>query len=345
MPFKSPYAFGRLARPAALIGAVALLALLFWRTLTQALGLILGGMLIALLFAPLCDALEKRLPRRLAALTAITVSLGGVALMLWLLLPTALRELTQLTELLPRSLSQVAEWLGRGRAWLERHLSGLTLPEIRMDGFSAWLSGMASSAMALLGNAAQTLSRLSLMLVLAYMFLCDRDRLLLRLEWLVPQVHRETAVRIGTAVVREWRGYLAGQLLIAAAVGGLSALGMTLLRVRSALALGGIVGLLNMVPYFGPFIGGVPAVLIALGDGWRKAALTAAMLAGVQQIDAAVISPRILSALTGFSPAVVLVAIYTGASLAGIGGMLIALPVFMSIRTVFRVLVQKQENI
>lgn len=344
MPLMTSYTLRRLARPAALVAVVAVLALLFRDTFAQVLRLVLGGMLIALLFVPLCDSLERRLPRSAAALAALGAGLGSVALLLWLLLPTVLRELTQLTELLPRSLAQVADWLGQARAWMEGHLPGLALPETRMEGLPSWLSGMASGTLALAGSAAQVFSCMTLMLMLAYLFLRDRDRLLLRLEWLVPQSYRQTAVCIGSAVVREWRGYLAGQLLVAAAVGGLSAVGLTLLKVRSALVLGGIVGILNMVPYFGPFIGGVPAVLIALGDGWQKAALTAALLALVQQIDAAVISPRILSALTGFSPAVVLVAIYTGASLAGIGGMMLALPVSMSIRTVYRVLVQRREN-
>lgn len=64
----------------------------------------------------------------------------------------------------------------------------------------------------------------------------------------------------------------------------------------------------------------------------------------VQQLDSAVISPRIMGSLTGFSPAAVLLSIYAGASVGGIGGMLVALPIMMSIRTVFRVFVQHCEN-
>ena len=100
-----------------------------------------------------------------------------------------------------------------------------------------------------------------------------------------------------------------------------------------------------MIPYFGPFIGGVPAVLIALGDGPGKAAMVAVALAVVQQLDGSLISPKIMGSLTGFSPALVLVAIYAGARLGGIAGMLVALPAMMSIRTLFRVFVQKCENI
>ena len=73
--------------------------------------------------------------------------------------------------------------------------------------------------------------------------------------------------------------------------------------------------------------------------------MTLAMLVVVQQLDGSWISPRIMGSLTGFSPALVLLGIYGGARLGGIGGMLFALPVMMTIRTLFRVFVQKCENI
>ena len=86
-------------------------------------------------------------------------------------------------------------------------------------------------------------------------------------------------------------------------------------------------------------------MLLALADGWRKALLVLGVLALVQQLDNALISPRIMGGLTGFSPAAVLLAIFAGARLFGVVGLLTALPLFMSIRTVFRVFVQSRENI
>ena len=183
------------------------------------------------------------------------------------------------------------------------------------------------------------------MVMLAFFFLCDRERLLLLLELLLPQAWRSTVVHMGNAVCRDLRLYLRGQLLIAGAVSLLSVATLTLVGVGNALALGLIIGLLNMIPYFGPFIGGVPAVLIALGDSWQRAALTVAALSVVQQLDGSWISPRIMGSLTGLSPGAVLVGIYAGARLGGVAGMLFALPVMMSLRTVFRIFVQKCENI
>ena len=133
--------------------------------------------------------------------------------------------------------------------------------------------------------------------------------------------------------------------MISLVVGVLSAAGLMLVKVPSALVLGLLVGILNLIPYFGPILGSIPAVIMALQGGLRQAILAAVVLAVVQQLDGMIISPRIMGGLTGLSPASVLLAVFAGSTLSGIGGMLIALPFLMAIRTLFRVYVQKDENI
>ena len=259
--------------------------------------------------------------------------------------PPCCAEVVELARDAARVRGAAVRLAGRGAAVAAGRLPGVALPELELGG----LQGAAVRR----GQAARSASRstwrtwparLSLTVVLATSSSATGTRLLLRLE-LLPQAWRATAVRMGNAVARELRLYLQGQLMIAGAVAVLAAVALAIVGVRSALVLGGLVGLLNMIPYFGPFIGGVPAVLIALGDGWQKAALTVVALTVVQQLDGSWISPRIMGSLTGFSPALVLVGIYGGARLGGVAGMLLALPVMMTSRTLFRVFVQKCENI
>lgn len=307
-------------------------------------GIALGGGALAFLLLPLSERLEKLVSRPVAALLALTLVVAVVVALLWLLLPVIVREAAQLTDAIPRSITQLSAWAQSWSEWLQRRLLGVELPGFPTERLTRLLTRLATGALALAGSAADAVSRLSLMAMLCYFFLCDRDNLLLRLELLTPLSARRTAVRMAGAVSREVRLYLRGQLLVALAVGALAAAGLLIVGVRSAVVLGGIVGVLNMVPYFGPFIGGVPAVLIALGDGWQKALYCVVALTLVQQLDSAIISPRIMGSLTGFSPAAVLLAIYGGASLGGIAGMLCALPALMSVRTVFRVFVQQREN-
>lgn len=330
----------RIGLPAALI---ALAAFFMRRLLGEALTLILGAAAVAFLLEPLTRVYERRLTRPRAALAAMGTVLGALAAAIWLLLPSLIQEATLLARQLPESLKQVQSALASASAWLEAQLPGVRLPEPQLD--SAMLSSLAGGTLSVAGGVADFSCLGSLMFVLGYFFLCDRDRLLIRMELLVPRAVRPTAVRMGNAVCRELRLYLRGQGLIALAVGALAAVGLALIGLRSALVLGVIVGVLNMIPYFGPVLGGIPAVLAALGGGWKKAALTVFVLWAVQQADGMVISPRILSGVTGLSPAAVLIAIFVGSHVCGILGMLLALPVLMTFRTAYRIFVQRHENV
>ena len=330
----------RIGLPAALI---ALAALFMRRLLGEALALILGAAAVAFLLEPLTRVYERRLARPRAALAAMGTVLGALAAAIWLLLPSLIQEATLLARQLPESLKQVQSARASASAWLEAQLPGVRLPEPQLD--SAMLSSLAGGTLSVAGGVADFSCLVSLMFVLGYFFLCDRDRLLIRMELLVPRAVRPTAVRMGNAVCRELRLYLRGQGLIALAVGALAAVGLALIGLRSALVLGVIVGVLNMIPYFGPVLGGIPAVLAALGGGWKKAALTVFVLWAVQQADGMVISPRILGGVTGLSPAAVLIAIFVGSHVCGILGMLLALPVLMTFRTAYRIFVQRHENV
>ena len=327
--------------------AVALGGLVFalCAPISQVAGLVLSAGLICFAASPLAALYEKRLSRPAAALAALLSIALALTLVLWLLLPAMLRELMDLLKAMPAAVSRLSGLLDGWRSALLARFPGLTLPGLDLPALQGVLSGVAGGTYSLAVDIADILGKASLSAVLAFSMLCERERLLLRLELLLPLSIRPMAVRMGNAVYRELRLYLRGQLTVALAVASLSGALLMLLGVRSALALGPIIGLLNLIPYFGPFIGGVPAVLIALGDGWRKAAMTLGALVLVQQLDGSFISPKIIGGVTGFSPALVLVVIYAGARLGGIGGMLLALPLMLSIRTLFRVFVQKCENI
>lgn len=325
--------------------AAGALAFLLRGLIASVLALVAGGAAVAFLAHPLARVLEKKLSRPTAALASL-LALGAVlALGLGFLVPALARELATLAEVLPRSLSALGAWTARASSALSRLLPGITLPELRPEAILGGLPNLASGTVTLAANAADVFGRLSIMVILGYFFLCDRESLGLRLELMLPQSVRGLAVRMANAVGRDLRLYLRAQLWIALSVAALAAGMLALLGVRSALVLGILIGLFNMIPYFGPFIGGAPAVLIALGDGLQKALLTLAALCLVQQLDGSVISPRIMGSVTGLSPALVLVALFAAARLAGVWGMLFALPVMIVFRTLFRVYVQRRENI
>lgn len=328
------------------IVAGAALAVLFWPVLRAVAALVAGAAALAFLLAPLCRRLEGALGAGLAASACLLGLLILLAALLWLLAPALVRQAADLISALPAALQALRALGEKLSAWLrEVGLENARMPQLDMGGLGDGVLRFAAGTVSFAGGVANAVSQISMAAVLSAFLLIDRKNLLLRLELCVPLRLRATAVRMGAAAGREVRLYLRAQAMVSLAVGALSALGLWLAGVRSALALGLLVGLFNLIPYFGPVLGAVPALAAALTSGWQTAAFAAVVLVIVQQLDGLLISPRVMGALTGLGPAAVLVGVFAGGCALGVPGMLLALPAMMVFRTCVRVFVQRDENI
>ena len=328
------------------IAAGAALAVLFWPVLRAVAALVAGAAALAFLLAPLCRRLEGALGAGLAASACLLGLLILLAALLWLLAPALVRQAADLISALPAALQALRALGEKLSAWLrEVGLENARMPQLDMGGLGDGVLRFAAGTVSFAGGVANAVSQISMAAVLSAFLLIDRKNLLLRLELCVPLRLRATAVRMGAAAGREVRLYLRAQAMVSLAVGALSALGLWLAGVRSALALGLLVGLFNLIPYFGPVLGAVPALAAALTSGWQTAAFAAVVLVIVQQLDGLLISPRVMGALTGLGPAAVLVGVFAGGCALGVPGMLLALPAMMVFRTCVRVFVQRDENI
>ena len=328
------------------IAAGAALAVLSWPVLRAVVALVAGAAALAFLLAPLCRRLEGALGAGLAASACLLGLLILLASLLWLLAPALVRQAADLISALPTALQALRALGEKLSAWLrEVGLENARMPQLDMGGLGDGVLRFAAGTVSFAGGVANAVSQISMAAVLSAFLLIDRKNLLLRLELCVPLRLRATAVRMGAAAGREVRLYLRAQAMVSLAVGALSALGLWLAGVRSALALGLLVGLFNLIPYFGPVLGAVPALAAALTSGWQTAAFAAVVLVIVQQLDGLLISPRVMGALTGLGPAAVLVGVFAGGCALGVPGMLLALPAMMVFRTCVRVFVQRDENI
>lgn len=328
------------------IAAGAALAVLSWPVLRAVAALVAGAAALAFLLAPLCRRLEGALGAGLAASACLLGLLILLAALLWLLAPALIRQAADLISALPAALQALRALGEELSAWLrEVGLENARMPQLDMGGLGDGVLRFAAGTVSFAGGVANAVSQISMAAVLSAFLLIDRKNLLLRLELCVPLRLRAMAVRMGAAAGREVRLYLRAQAMVSLAVGALSALGLWLAGVRSALALGLLVGLFNLIPYFGPVLGAVPALAAALTSGWQTAAFAAVVLVVVQQLDGLLISPRVMGALTGLGPAAVLVGVFAGGCALGVPGMLLALPAMMVFRTCVRVFVQRDENI
>jgi predicted PurR-regulated permease PerM len=127
-------------------------------------------------------------------------------------------------------------------------------------------------------------------------------------------------------------GFIRGQALIALIVGVVTGIAMAVIGVPFAGMIGVIAGVTNIIPYVGPIVGGFVAAVVALFvDPWLAVWAILAFVA-IQQLESMFLSPRIMSDQVGIHPVLVIVVLLAGASLGGLLGMLLAVPVAGVIR-------------
>jgi predicted PurR-regulated permease PerM len=140
---------------------------------------------------------------------------------------------------------------------------------------------------------------------------------------------------------RMFGGFIDGKLVDSAIIGVLCYLGCVIFKFPNALLVSAIVGITNVIPFFGPFIGAIPSVLLILIDSPIKAVWFAIFVFGLQQLDGNVIGPAILGDRTGLSSFWVLFAIILFGGIWGLVGMVICVPLFAVIYDTVKRLVRR----
>ncbi|MCX7710327.1 MAG: AI-2E family transporter [Clostridia bacterium] len=181
-----------------------------------------------------------------------------------------------------------------------------------------------------------TVMDLILAMIIAYYFIKDAAFFKEATLSLMPRAWRNWMIGTGREINGILSGFIQGQILTAMIVGTLETIGLLIVKVKYPIVLGLVGGVANIIPYFGPIIGAVPAVAVALLDSPVKAVWTAVVFIIVQQIDNAFISPKIIEGKLGLHPVTTILAVLVGGEFFGIIGMLISVPVVAILRAVIR---------
>jgi predicted PurR-regulated permease PerM len=220
---------------------------------------------------------------------------------------------------------------------------------LSQDGIEQWLNdpanqetiqnllfGFGAGAGLLIRGVTEAVAVLGLAPVLAIYLLIDLPRFKSNAVKLTPPHYQEEVSYVGAEVGTAIGSFVRGQLLVAFIVGVASSTGMWLIDLPFWLLLGIISGLLNLIPFLGPVVGGALAFLIALlnGDPWQGV-WAVLIYTLIQQLDNHIITPLIQRARVKLSPFAIVVALVVGGSVAGLLGVLVAVPATAAIRIIF----------
>ena len=172
--------------------------------------------------------------------------------------------------------------------------------------------------------------------VIAFYLLIDLPNVQQRVLDLVPVSNRAEFAYVGRRLNSAVGGFLRGQLLVAIIVGVMLSLGYWFIDLPFWLLIGLVGGVLNIVPFLGPWVGGILGVVVALTTADLSTAVWAAVIAIiVQQIDNNFVSPTVLRATVRLHPAVTLLVLVLAGAVAGFWGIVIAVPLTAALKIIF----------
>ena len=304
------------------------------------IGAFVLGALIAFLIGPLVDRLaELGVPRSISigvVFLALLIVLAAVASMF---VPLLVTEGTQLQAQAPSIAASAQDQLSRLEGspveflGFRVDLSGTT-DEIATHA-NEFLFGQFGNAVSLGLAAVGTVLQMLLMLLVAFLIAYDQHRISRLLRRLVPLDYQTDFDAIWAQMKRMLHAYMRGQLIIALMIGVASGIACQILGLPYAFALGVLAALTSLVPYLGPFVGAVPAILVALAVSPLRAIEIGVLYFLISNVILNFFSPKIVGDAVRLPPLLVIVAFIAGFSLAGILGMFIAVPVAASFRILF----------
>jgi len=303
---------------------------------------LLLGIVIVYMLNPFVSWLSKRgMPRVLGAILGFLVFFSAVALLAILLLPDIIAQAQEFVETFPvlydNSIQQVydlADSVGVSSITIwnyDQIVDYLNDPQNR--------STLLDVSLGFLGSVTAGIFEFILVFlvgpVLAFYFLIDLPSVQKRLVEIFPVDRRTEAAFVGRQVNTALGGFLRGQLVVAFIVGIMLSLGYRIIGLEFWLIIGLVGGLLNIVPFLGPWVGGALGVLVAIATGDVSTAIWAVVVAVVvQQIDNNFVSPTVLRATVRLHPTVTLLVLVLGGAFAGVWGVIIAVPLTATLKIV-----------
>jgi predicted PurR-regulated permease PerM len=341
------------------------------KTLKSILTPFIYGAVIAYLLTPICNSVETALnealtgrvknQKRLARLSAgvgvaasMILGLLVVYLLLSMVLPQVFTSVRGIVEVLPSNVNSWTEWLENQIAdnqILRNYVDQFT--KTVNDNMQSWLTTkllpnmqtIVSGVSAGLRSAIVVMKNLLIGFIAAVYFMGNRRKFAAQAKKLIYSVFR---VPVANDILDEFfyinhvfGGFINGKLLDSLIIGVLCFIIMSIMNMPYTMLISVIVGVTNVIPFFGPYIGAIPSALIVLTVSPVKSVYFILMILLLQQFDGNVLGPKILGDSTGLSSFWVLFSIILFGGLMGVVGMIIGVPTFAVIYDLIKKLSNK----
>lgn len=299
-----------------------------WTVIYAVLLPFLISLVISYLLQPVVDLLVRRhVPRSVAILVIYLVFIVLIAIAVLQAIPAVSRQLMQLMERFPILLHQVDTWLN--------HLNDQKryLPDAAKQGIEnaltkveSSLAGSVSNLFMMLSSTVNALFIVFVIPFLVFYMLKDADAIGRGMLRMTPVRWRKYTKVVLVSVDKTIGSYVRGQLLVMLCVGVLTYVGFLIIHLPYALVFALFLASVDVIPFFGPVIGALPALILAFSIGPQMALKVLIVNIAVQQLEGNLISPQIMGKSLHLHPMSIVAALLLGGELGGIVGLIVSVP-------------------
>lgn len=311
----------------------------FLLTLLGILSPLFIGFVIAWLFNPMVVWLKKRgITRTFGAMITYVVFLSIVFMILNLIVPILYKQTSEFIRTLPNVIDTSKVWLEDA---LDRFdiIEQINIDEVKADVFrkieitaSSMTSTMPEKVLSIAKGVMSGMGTIVIGLVIGFYLLISFDNVDNMLSFL-PKKSRKSTRELLMAINESLRGYVEGALLDALLIFVVSSIAFAFVGLQAPILFGLFCGLTNVIPYAGPYIGGIPAVLVGFAQNPTIGIFTLIAVALIQFIEGNFLQSLILSKTTKLHPVTIIIGLLIFGHFWGIIGMAISTPIIAALKT------------
>ncbi|MCZ8514648.1 AI-2E family transporter [Paenibacillus filicis] len=293
------------------------------------------AMIISYVLNPVVSLLgARKVPRTIAVLTIYAVFITSSTVVLMNIIPMFIRQLQEVNQHMP-DLALKAQSLTSGMNQVQ------FLPDSVRSGIEQSIAKLESSISAAIANyingIGSTINTIFLIFIIpfiAFYMLKDFQTIEKSALTIVPREHRKPIVKMLMDIDTALGNYIRGQFIVCVIIGLLAYIGYWLIGMPYALLLASIVAVFNIVPYLGPFLGAAPALVVASMVSLKMVLFVAIVNTACQILEGNVISPQVVGRSLQMHPLIIMFALMVGGELAGIIGLILAVPFFAVLKVI-----------
>lgn len=316
-------------------------------TLANVITYIFAAVFLALGLDPLVSFLEKaKFPRPAAVLTVIVGLLSVMTVLLWTLIPTLITESTRFLETVPGLIEDISQlpFVLRLDSLLDGAVSSALLSASSFIADSSNWPVMLGGVVEVGINIFNGIFGFIIIIVLTVFFMASLDGLKNSVSKLVPKSKRDRYLEISNQVAKSVGRYVIGQVSVAGLNATLAFVVMSIVGLQFALVLAFVVFILAIIPLIGSISGAAIVVLVALAVNPTSAIALAIYFLIYLQIEAYVVSPRVMKVAVQVPASIVVIAALSGGALLGVLGALVAIPFAASVIFIIREIFIPRQN-